>query len=103
MIKLQLEAGKCCVPTDPTYAVVDSWTTTDMFQMTVSASRPVKSGSKQYKALKGTGPTRLIFVVPSGLAAQCTLQPLVNAKGKPCDGSPHGGWNTVHSMSWDSE
>jgi hypothetical protein len=60
------EVLRVYVPTDPTYAVVDSWTVIDMFQMTVSASHPIKSGSKQCMALKGKGPTRLIFVEPSG-------------------------------------
>ena len=92
---LPLKADEYYVPTDPTYAVVDSWCATDMFQVTVSPSHPIKSGAKQFKALKGKGPCRLIFVVPSGLAPQFVQQPLVDAKGKHCDGGPHGGWNSV--------
>jgi hypothetical protein len=84
------------VPTDPTFAVVDSWTQEDMFQMTVGLVHPMKSGSRQYKALKNKGPRRIIFVVPKELALSFPKQPLVLASGKPAgEGGPKGGWNDV--------
>lgn len=94
---LVIERGKYYVPTDPTYAVVDSWCGSDMFQMTVSQDHPIASGAKQYKALKNKGFRRLIFVVPQALAASFAEQPLVDSKGRRCGGGggPQGGWNDV--------
>ena len=92
---LVLEEKKYYVPTDPNYAVVDSWSGTSMFQMTVSLDHPIKSGAKQYKALRGKGLTRLIFVVPKKHALVFAQQPLVDAKGKVHEEGPLGGWNSV--------
>ena len=94
---LYLAADKYYEPTDPTFAVIDSWTNTDMFQMTVSLSHPVKSTSKQFKALQGKGPNRIIFVVPKAIADNSPQQPLVLSNGKPPsgEGNPQGGWNDV--------
>jgi hypothetical protein len=95
--KFVLEDDKYYIPTDPRFAVIDSWTRDTMFQMTVSLNHPVKSGAKQFKALKDKGPTRIIFVVPKDMEAEFKLQPLVLANGKPPSGDnpPQGGWNDV--------
>lgn len=94
---LKLESDKYYIPTDPTFAVINSWTDSDMFQMTVSTSHPIKSTSKQFKALENKGPKRVIFVVPASLEQQFQQQPLVLANGKPAadPGGPKGGWNDV--------
>ena len=92
---LVLEEKKYYVPTDPNYAVVDSWSGVNMFQMTVSLGHPIKSGAKQYKALSRKGLTRLIFVVPKKHALAFAQQPLVDAKGKVHERGPLGGWNSV--------
>lgn len=86
------------LPTDPCFSVVDSWTKLDMFQMTVGLSHPIKSTSKQFTALKGKGPERIIFVVPKDIAGNFQRQPLVLANGKlPANscGGPKGGWNDL--------
>ena len=84
-------------PTDPCFAVVDSWTSSVMFQITVGLSHPIKSNSKQFKALQGKGPTRIIFVVPKDIEGRFQRQQLVLADGKPSEGAcgPNGGWNDV--------
>jgi len=82
------------VPTDPTFAVIDSWTNEAMFQVTVSLTHPIKSSSKQFLALRRrNGPKRLIFVVPTQLANRFEAQPLVKADGK--GPAPQGGWNDL--------
>lgn len=97
---LVLQDGKYYQPTDPCFAVVDSWTIPAMFQMTVGLSHPIKSTSKQFKALKGKGPTRIIFVVPKDIADKFQRQSLVLADGKPSKGTdgPKGGWDDVQQF-----
>ena len=92
---LVIEAGKYYVPSDPTYAVVDSWCLHNMFQITVGQDHPIASGAKQYTALKGKNFRRLIFVVPKALAATFPEQPLVDSKGRRSKEGPRGGWNDV--------
>jgi hypothetical protein len=86
-------------PTDPTFAVIDSWTDKVMFQMYAGnqSKHAMKSGSKQFMALKGKGPDRIIFVMPKGRADNFAKQPLVDTKGKKPVGEngPRGGWNDV--------
>jgi hypothetical protein len=97
---LKLEPDTYYIPIDPTFAVIDSWSLPAMYQMTVTPTHPIKSGSNQFKALKSKGPTRIIFVVPRILAAEFKLQPLVTANGKrPADkAGPRGGWNDVQQF-----
>jgi hypothetical protein len=57
----------------PSFAVVDSWDDSRMFQITVSASHAIKSNSKQFKALKKLGvPGIIIFVVPQSMVNEST-------------------------------
>lgn len=107
--EFKLAADAYYIPTDPTFAVVDSWTSKEMFQMTVSTSHPIKSGSKQFLRLKEKGVGgRLIFVVPKDYLGSFSCQPFVAAKteGKSKGASkiaassaascpPKGGWNDV--------
>jgi hypothetical protein len=88
------------VPTDPTFAVVDSWNSRSMYQVTVGITHPIKSGSKQFKALKNKVPNRIIFVVPKPQAAGFKLQNLVLSNGtKPANGGgPQGGWNDIEQF-----
>jgi len=97
---LELQDGTYYQPTDPCFAVVDSWTSLDMFQITVGLSHPIKSNSKQFKALQGRGPTRIIFVVPKDIEERFQQQQLVLADGKPSEGAcgPNGGWNDVQQF-----
>mmetsp|Transcript_873 Transcript_873/g.1708 ORF Transcript_873/g.1708 Transcript_873/m.1708 type:complete len:572 (+) Transcript_873:28-1743(+) len=97
---LVLKPAEYYVPTDPCFPAIDSWDTANMFQMTVAMTHPIKSGAKNFKALKGKGPTRIIFVVPKGLASDFQRQPLVLANGKPAPsaGGPTGGWNDVEQF-----
>ncbi len=96
---LGLEANKYYVPTDPCFAVIDSWTLEDMFQLTASLHHPIKSTAKQFKALKGKGPKRIIFVVPKTIEGNFKAQSLVLANGKPSvGGGPKGGWNDVEQF-----
>ena len=92
-----LEAGKYYTPADPQFPVVDSWTTQAMFQITVSSHHPIKSGAALYRALRGKGPNKLIFVVPKELAPAFRRQPLVLANGSRPQGGGEvrGGWNDV--------
>lgn len=90
---LVLELLKYYIPVDPTFAVIDAWCRHAMFQMTVSLNHPIKSGSKQFKALKGKGPNCIIFVVPKSIAANFKLQHLVKSNGEVS--MPAGGWNDV--------
>lgn len=94
---LELKDNKYYVPTDPTFAVIDSWSKRDMCQMTVGFHHAIKSTAKQFKALQGKGPTRIIFVVPKPKEAAFTVQPLVLATGKNpvWAGAPKGGWNNI--------
>jgi hypothetical protein len=100
LVALVLQDGTYYQPTDPCFAVVDSWTTLVMFQMTVGLSHPIKSNSKQFKALKGKGPARIIFVVPKDIEGRFQRQQLVLADGKPSKGAggPNGGWNDVQQF-----
>ena len=97
---LELRDGIYYQPTDPCFAVVDSWTSLDMFQITVGLSHPIKSNSKQFKTLQGRGPTRIIFVVPKGIEERFQRQQLVLADGKPSKDAfgPNGGWNDVQQF-----
>ena len=97
---LELRDGIYYQPTDPCFAVVDSWTSLDMFQITVGLSHPIKSNSKQFKALQDRGPTRIIFVVPKDIEERFQQQQLVLADGKPSEGAcgPNGGWNDVQQF-----
>jgi hypothetical protein len=97
---LELQDDAYYQPTDPCFAVVDSWTSLDMFQITVGLSHPIKSNSKQFKALQGRGPTRIIFVVPKGIEERFQRQQLVLADGKPSKGAcgPNEGWNDVQQF-----
>ena len=88
------EEKKYYIPTDPTFAVVDSWTKQAMFQVTVSLSHPIKSASKQFLALRrADGPQRIIFVVPKEKAKDFKHQPCVKSDGTGLN--PQGGWNGV--------
>jgi hypothetical protein len=100
LVALELRDGTYYQPTDPNFAVVDSWTTLEMFQITVGLSHPIKSNSKQFKALQGKGPTRIIFVVPKDIEDRFQRQQLVLADGKPSKGGcgPNGGWNDVQQF-----
>jgi hypothetical protein len=71
-----------------------------MFQITVGLSHPIKSNSKHFKALRGKGPTRIIFVVPKDIEDKFQRQPLVLADGKPFKGTggPSEGWNDVQQF-----
>jgi len=99
---LELRDDAYYQPTDPCFAVVDSWTSSVMFQITVGVSHPIKSNSKQFKALQGKGPTRIIFVVPKDIEGRFQRQPLVLADGQPSEVSasrgPNGGWNDVQQF-----
>ncbi len=85
------------IPTDPTFAVVDSWTKEAMFQVTVSDKHPIKSASKPFLALRSAtssgGPNRLVFVVPANLYDDFPLQDLVDSKGVSRKSGPRSGWN----------
>jgi len=100
LAELELRDNTYYQPTDPCFAVVDSWTSSAMFQITVGVSHPIKSNSKQFKALQGKGPTRIIFVVPKDIEGRFQRQPLVLADGKPSEGArgPNGGWNDVEQF-----
>ena len=100
LVALELQDDTYYKPTDPNFAVVDSWTKLDMFQITVGLSHPIKSNSKQFKALRDKGPTRIIFVVPEDIKDEFKRQPLVLADGKPFKGTggPNGGWNDVQQF-----
>jgi hypothetical protein len=100
LVALELQDDTYYQPTDPNFAVVDSWTTLEMFQITVGLSHPIKSNSKQFKALQGKGPTRIIFVVPKDIEERFQRQQLVLADGKPPKGTggPNGGWNAVQQF-----
>lgn len=93
--ELKIEDKKYYIPNDPTFAVVDAWCQTAMFQMTIDSSHPIKSGSVQFKALKGKAPNRIIFVVPLSIATDFKLQPLVTSTGDVRHEGPRGGWNDV--------
>ena len=97
---LKLESLKYYTPTDPCFPVIDSWTLTEMFQMSVSVRHPMKSTSKHFKALKDKGPKRIIFVVPKKIADDFKIQDLVLVGGtKPTGGGlPAGGWNDVQQF-----
>ena len=97
---LELRDDAYYQPTDPCFAVVDSWTSSVMFQITVGLSHPIKSNSKQFKALQGKGPTRIIFVVPKDIEGRFQRQQLVLADGKPSKGAcgPNEGWNDVQQF-----
>ena len=93
---LNIADDRYYIPTDPTFAVVDSWTKNFMFQMTVAGTHPIKSGAKQFCMLKKRGaPNKLVFVVPRGRAQKFKKQNLVDSKGKPHDDGVQGGWNDL--------
>jgi hypothetical protein len=92
--EFKLAADAYYIPTDPTFSVVDSWTSKEMFQMTVSTSHPIKSGSKQFLRLKEKGVGgRLIFVVPKRHFGSFKHQSLVTSSAASCP--PKSGWNDV--------
>ena len=95
------------IPSDPTFPVVDSWTSKCMFQMTVSAAHPIKSASKQFLALKQLNvPAIIVFVVPMAMFRTFERQQLVLANGmmpspsassssSSANDGPQGGWNNL--------
>jgi hypothetical protein len=90
--------GEYYVPDDPTFPVVDAWTTKGMFQMTVASTHPIQSGAKLFKALRDKKvPGVIFFVVPQRLYAEFPAQELVLGDGKkPDHGSvPRNGWNEL--------
>jgi hypothetical protein len=91
------ESNQYYIPKDASFPVVDSWTVDEMFQVTVSMSHPIKSGSKLFKNLKGKGVAgRLYFVVPNRQMDQFTLQPHVKVKGDAsASKAPQGSWSDI--------
>ena len=90
--------GEYYVPDDPTFPVVDAWTTKGMFQMTVASTHPIQSGAKLFKALRDKKvPGVIFFVVPERLYAEFPAQELVLGDGKKPDhgGGPRNGWNEL--------
>ena len=93
---LNIADDRYYIPTDPTFAVVDSWTKNFMFQMTVADTHPIKSGAKQFCMLKKRGaPNKLVFVVPRGRAQKFKKQNLVDSKGTIYANGVQGGWNDL--------
>jgi len=87
------------IPEDPTFPVVDAWSKEWLFQMTVSETHPLKTGSQLFRMLRETDlkPRGIVFVVPKRMYAEYKKQPLVCADGKipvSPDG-PQGGWNDL--------
>jgi hypothetical protein len=86
-------------PEDPTFPVVDGWTKDWFFQMTVSTTHPLKTGSRLFKALQRRGPMKgIVFVVPKKVFTNFnSFQPLVLANGKTSKSKtgPMGGWNDL--------
>jgi hypothetical protein len=85
-------------PSDSSFPVVDSWTTEYMFQMTVSASHPIKSNCRQFMYLKSAfarlhkNPVgRIVFVVPKSAKLDFGVQACVDSK----DQKTTKGWTNL--------
>jgi hypothetical protein len=82
------------IPTDPRFPVVDSWTSSEMFQMTVNMKHPIKSGNKLFKKVMKvmtciTADERsIIFVVPKQNVERFVFQPFVTEKGDTISNPP---------------
>jgi hypothetical protein len=92
--------GKYYIPRSSTFPVIDAWTCTALqevwfFQMTVSETHPLKTGSHMFKALRKRGmvPKGLVFVVPSRICEGYSYQKEVKADGKTPQGAT--GWNDI--------
>jgi hypothetical protein len=86
-------------PEDPTFPVVDGWTKDWVFQMTVSTTHSLKTGSRLFTALRSRGGMKgIVFVVPNRVFKKFNkFQPLVLGDGTipKSKKGPQGGWNNL--------